>query len=141
MKRAIPTISMYMTITPHTARPSMSLDEAMKLMRERHIRHLPILDGGRLVGMLSEGDIRLLESAADAGPMTAEEAMVQDVYVVSPSTPLDEVAEKMASKKCGSAVVMQNQKLVGIFTVVDALFALSKLLQTNDVTTESSAGA
>lgn len=56
--------------------------------------------------------------------------MEQNVYVVSPSAPLDEVAAEMARKKYGSAVVMQNEHVVGIFTAVDALTALAELLHT-----------
>ena len=132
MTKPIPQVSKYMTTTPHTVRPSLKLDEAMKLMREHQIRHLPILDGEQLVGLLTERDIRMIESfkGVDPGKMIVEDAMEQSVYVVPPGALLDEVAAEMASKKYGSAVVMQNQKVVGIFTVVDALTALAELLHT-----------
>jgi len=132
MSKPIPPVSKFMTMSPHTVRPTLTLDEAMKLMRSHHIRHLPVLDAGQLVGIISERDVRLIESFKDVDPtkVRIDEAMAQDVYVVSPEAPLDEVAAEMASKKYGSAVVMQNQKVVGIFTVVDALSALSELLQT-----------
>lgn len=132
MSKSIPQIAKYMTTTPHTARPTVTLAEAMKLMKEHRIRHLPILDGGQLVGMLSERDLRIVESMKDVDParVIAADAMSQEVYAVSPESPLDEVVSEMAGKKYGSAVVMQNQKVVGIFTVVDALTALSELLHT-----------
>ncbi len=132
MSTAIPPISKYMTPSPHTARPSLTLDEAMKFMRQYQLRHLPILEGGQLIGILSERDIHLVESFRGVDPTRTlvEEAMEQNVYVVSLSTPLDKVAAEMASKKYGSAVVMQNLDVVGIFTVVDALTALSDLLHT-----------
>lgn len=132
MTKPIPQVSKYMTTTPHTVRPSLTLNEAMKLMREHQIRHLPILEGGQLVGLLTERDIRMIESFKDVDPakFVVEDAMSQEVYVVPPSAPLDEVAAEMASKKYGSAVVMQNQKVVGIFTMVDAMSALSELLHT-----------
>lgn len=132
MSKSIPQISKYMTTTPHTAPPGLTLTEAMKLMKEHQIRHLPILDGGQLIGMLTERDIRMIESLKDVNPalVIAADAMSQEVYAVSPESTLDEVAAEMASKKYGSAVVMQNQKVVGIFTVVDALTALAELLHT-----------
>lgn len=132
MSKSIPLISKYMTTIPYTARPSLTLEAAMNLMQEHQIRHLPILEGGQLVGLISERDIRIIESFKGIDPKVAlvEDAMAQDVYVVSPNAPLDSVAAEMASKKYGSAVVMQNQKVVGIFTVVDAMTALSELLQT-----------
>lgn len=121
-----------MTTSPHTARPNLTLAEAMKLMRELQIRHLPILDGGQLVGILTDRDIRVIESFKDVDPtkLLVEDAMEQNVYVVEPGAPLDRVAAEMASKKYGSAVVMQNQHVVGIFTTIDALNALSELLLT-----------
>ncbi len=132
MSKPIPQISKYMTSTPYTVRPSLTLDEAMKLMREHQLRHLPILEGGQLVGILTERDIRVMESFKNVDPtkVLVEDAMEQNVYAVFPSAPLDQVAAEMASKKYGSAVVMQNLKVVGIFTVVDALTALSELLHT-----------
>ena len=81
---------------------------------------------------MTERDIRVIESFKGVDPtkFIVEDAMTQEVYVVSPSAPLDQVAAEMASKKYGSAVVMQNQKVVGIFTMVDAMNALAELLQT-----------
>ena len=63
-------------------------------------------------------------------PQRVEEAMTEQPYTVEPETPLDQVARTMAEKKFGSAVVLQNHKVVGIFTTVDACQALSELLQT-----------
>jgi acetoin utilization protein AcuB len=132
MTKPIPQISKYMSTTPHTAGPSSTLDQAMKLMRENQIRHLPILDGNQLVGILSERDIRMIESFKGVDPtkVLVGDTMEQNVYVVPPSASLDQVAAEMASKKYGSAVVMQNLNVVGIFTAVDAMSALSELLQT-----------
>lgn len=132
MSKPIPHVSKYMSTSLHTARPSLTLAEAMELMRAQQIRHLPILDGGRLVGILSERDIRTIETFKGADPtkVLVEDAMEQNVYVVTPNAPLDEVAEEMANNKYGSAVVMQNASVVGIFTVVDAMQALAELLHT-----------
>jgi acetoin utilization protein AcuB len=66
----------------------------------------------------------------DATTTRVEEAMTEQPYTVDPETPLDQVVRTMAEKKLGSAVVLQNQKVVGIFTTVDACQALSELLQT-----------
>jgi acetoin utilization protein AcuB len=57
-------------------------------------------------------------------------AMTEKPYSVSPDTPLDEVAHTMASEKFGSAVVVQNGHVVGVFTTVDACRALGDLLET-----------
>ena len=60
--------------------------------------------------------------------ITVDDAMSPGVYTVSPNAPIDEVVEEMASKKYGSAVVVQNNKVVGIFTTVDVCSAFSALL-------------
>jgi acetoin utilization protein AcuB len=101
-------------------------------MRDNKIRHLPVLSGGSLVGLVSIRDIHLIETLKDVDPnnVRVEDAMSQEVYVISPESQLDEVVEEMAAKKYGSAIVEQNGKVVGIFTVIDALLALSELLNT-----------
>jgi acetoin utilization protein AcuB len=131
MTKPIPTIQHFMTTTPHTLGSDQTLAQAHALLREHRIRHLPVLRGGELVGMLTERDLALVETLKDVDPrqVQAEDAMSTNVYVVSPSAPLDEVAVEMAAKKYGSAVVMQNGKVVGIFTTVDMCTALASLLK------------
>ena len=72
----------------------------------------------------------LVETLRDVDPssVTVEEAMSEHVYAVDPDTSLDVVAESLAEHKYGSAVVMQNGKVVGIFTTNDACRALAELL-------------
>jgi acetoin utilization protein AcuB len=128
-KSSIPTISKFMTRSPHSIGLEQSLATAHEMMREHHIRHLPVLHGGRLVGMVTERDARLVESVtADASAVTVEEAMSQAVYVVAPDASLADVAREMAEHKYGSAVVMDHGKIVGIFTTVDACTALATLV-------------
>jgi acetoin utilization protein AcuB len=131
MTKAIPTVQKYMTTSPHTVGTDQTLSHAHAVLREHRIRHLPVLRGGELVGMLTERDLALIESLKDVAPntVTVEDAMSTGIYRVSPDSPLDEVVEEMAAKKYGSAVVVQNGKVVGIFTTVDVCVALSELLK------------
>lgn len=131
MSKPIPRIQKYMSTTPHSIGRDQPLRVAHAMMREHRIRHLPVLEGGRLVGILTERDVALITSMMDANEKdtTVEEAMTTDVYAISPDASLDEVAAEMAERKYGSAVVLQNQKVVGIFTTVDACSALSELLR------------
>ncbi|MFO0676308.1 MAG: CBS domain-containing protein [Polyangiaceae bacterium] len=130
MSKPIPTIQKFMTTTPHSIGIDQTLAHAKDVLANNHIRHLPVLEGGKLVGLLSSRDVSLIESleGVDATKVTVEDAMSWDVYTVSPDSPLDEVAREMAEKKFGSAVVMQNQKVVGMFTTVDACRSLAELL-------------
>lgn len=130
MTKPIPTIQHYMTTSPHSIGVDQTLAHAHKVMREHKIRHLPVLVGGKLVGMVTERDLHLVETLRDVDPKSVkvEDAMAATVYSVSPDAPLDEVVSEMAQNKYGSAVVLQNGKVVGIFTTVDVCRTLAELL-------------
>lgn len=130
--KAIPSISKYMSTVPHTIGADQTLEKASQVMSEFRIRHLPVLSGGSLIGILSDRDVKLVESFKDVDPQNVkvEEAFTPDPYIVSPQSSLADVCEEMAVKKYGCALVCDNKKLVGIFTWVDALSALNELLYT-----------
>jgi acetoin utilization protein AcuB len=132
MSKPIPPIQKYMTMTPHSIGSEQTLVTASAMMNKHEIRHLPVLHGGQLLGMLTDRDIKLIETFRDVDPtkVTVAEAMTERPYTVSPETPLDEVVETMANNKYGSAIIVQNQKVVGVFTTVDACQALCDLLRT-----------
>jgi acetoin utilization protein AcuB len=128
--RAIPQIKTYMTTTPHTIGVEQTMARAHEVMREHRLRHLPVLKASRLVGILSDRDLHMVETLDDVDPRTVrvEEAMTQDVYTVTPDAPLDEVVKDMAIHKYGSAVVVDHAHVVGIFTTVDACRAFADML-------------
>lgn len=119
-----------MTPAPITIGRSQTLSDAARRMHEHHIRHLPVLEGGFLFGILSERDIDLVEGLPDVDPDTVkvEEAMTQDPYRVGPDVPVAEVVRTMAEHRYGSAVVMHEGRVAGIFTTVDALHLLADVL-------------
>ncbi|WP_395833069.1 CBS domain-containing protein [Archangium violaceum] len=120
----------FMTRTVHTIGTQSPLSEAHRLMNEHAIRHLPVLEGGKLVGVVSMRDLHLIETLKGVDPkeVAVEEAMSQDAYTVPPGTTLLEVARTMAMHKYGSAVIANKGRVEGIFTTVDALKALEMLL-------------
>lgn len=132
MSKPIPTIQKYMSMTPHTVGKDQPIVSAANIMSEHRIRHLPVLDGGVLVGVVTERDIAMISGLAGVDPekVRVEEAMSINPFTVEPDARLDQVATEMAERKLGSAVVVQNHKVVGIFTSVDALTALADLLVT-----------
>jgi acetoin utilization protein AcuB len=125
------TIAERMTRNPHLIGAEQSIAAAHHLMRTNGIRHLPVLHGGKLVGVVSQRDLHFIETLRDVNPetMSVEEAMTQDVFAVSPRTPLKEAVSEMAERKLGSAVVVEGQKIVGVFTTIDALDTLADILQ------------
>lgn len=128
--KAIPTIQKYMTVLPHTIGADQTLEKAEKMMSEHRVRHLPVLDGGKLVGVLTDRDVKLVETFKDVDPTTMQisEAYTPDPYITTPDAPLSDVCSEMASHRYSCALVCDNKKLVGIFTWVDALKAMTSLL-------------
>lgn len=119
-----------MTRSVHTIGASLSLADAARVMKKHKIRHLPVLEGGALVGLISDTDVQVISSMSEIDPtcILVEEAMSQAPWTVEPSTPLVEVAAHMAEAKLGSAVVMENDKVVGVFTTTDGMRVLAELL-------------
>ncbi|MBK9266590.1 MAG: CBS domain-containing protein [Polyangiaceae bacterium] len=116
-----------MTASIHSIGYDQSLKHAHEVMREHHIRHLPVLDGGRLVGILSDRDLAFVENLRDveAATVRVEEAMTATPYIVAKTALLGQVAREMAEHRYGSAVVMEREHVIGVFTTTDALRALA----------------
>ena len=125
------TVQSFMTVGAAVITRERTLAEAHQLMRERGIRHLPVVDGGRLVGLVSQRDLYLLETLKGVDPVTerVEEAMTREPFTVPPDARLEDVAAAMAEHKYGSAVVVDRGAVIGLFTTVDALRALARLLR------------
>ena len=119
-----------MTPTPHTIGSDQTLAHAHDVMRAHGVRHLPVLRGGKLVGVLSQRDLYFVESSTLATRTVDEvaEAMTQDVYTVGPREHIGAVVKQMAEHKFGCAVVVERGHVVGIFTATDALGLLAKIL-------------
>ena len=102
-------------------------------MAKYGIRHLPVTREGEVMGMLSEREINLTYELEAIEPthLLVIDACSEDPYFVEPDEPVRLVAQEMANQHYGSAIVMQNEKLVGIFTTVDACRALSQIIEEN----------
>ncbi|MCB1140774.1 MAG: CBS domain-containing protein [Leptospiraceae bacterium] len=129
--KTIPPIQKYMTTTPLTIHRDSTLDEAFKEMKSHQIRHLPVMDGSEILGIISERDIMVAEALNNVDPskVKAGDIAKTETYKVPPDMPTDEVVLEMAANKYGSALIVQNNKLVGIFTTVDALTAFAEVLE------------
>jgi acetoin utilization protein AcuB len=123
-------VAQFMTRNPYCIQRSEPLHEAHRLMRARHVRHLPVVDQDRLVGIVSERDLYLLETlrSVDPGKEPVSEAMTEHPFTVTPETGVRFVVQEMRQKKYGSAVVVEGSRVIGIFTRTDALSALESLL-------------
>jgi acetoin utilization protein AcuB len=124
-------IAQLMTPEPYCIQDTEPLHQAHRLMRARRVRHLPVLEGGRLVGVVSERDLYLLETlrGVDLAKEPVSEAMTDQPYAVSPEAKVCDVVQEMLRKKYGSAIVVERGNVAGIFTRSDALRALEGLLK------------
>ncbi len=116
----------FTTPNPITATTHSHVEELARVMKDHGIRHLPILDGTKLVGIVSERDLKVVAGlkALERVQVTAADIMSPDPVTVDAATPLDAVAFEMAEKKIGSVLVSDGDDFLGIFTVTDALNAL-----------------
>ena len=101
--------------------------DAVSLMRGAEVRHLLVLDGPVLTGILSTRDLRRLVTEDLASPLLAgpvRSIMSEGPVSVAPETPLLTAARLLLEQRIGALPVRQGERIVGIFTVPDALEAL-----------------
>jgi CBS domain-containing protein len=131
-----------MTPNPVTVTPEATVAEAWDLMRELDIRHVPVVQDGGLVGMLSDRDLAYL----DVGRVLASEGvdavrrelgtavvkvMTSDVIFVESEAELGDIVELLIENKIGAIPVVrpETREVVGIVSYIDALRALQDLLE------------
>ena len=130
--KTMPKIQKVMTMMPHTIGDDIPIKKAMEIMREFRIRHLPVQKGGKLVGVITDRDIKLARSFQGQDELVVNDVMTPDPYTVHPDAELDEVVLNMAEHKYGCAVVQQsNGKVVGILTDNDSLRILGETLRSH----------
>ncbi len=126
-----------MTISCITAPPTMPVLEARQLMIEKRIRHLLVTDGPKLVGIVTDRDIRLnLPSPATSlsvweinyllARMTVASVMTKNIVTVESGREATEAAQLMLDHKIGALPVVDRGHLVGIVTETDMLRAFVK---------------
>jgi acetoin utilization protein AcuB len=116
----------YMTPCPQTIQRDATLADAREAMSRYGIRHLPVLDGHDLVGILSDRDLAVAEKLSDVFRVAVAEIMSLDPYVAFPEAALVEVTAQMASHRYGAVVVVDRGNVVGVFTTTDALRAIGE---------------
>lgn|SRR5512138_468983 len=135
MLRTDVTVDEFTTPEPVTATEEMTIDELRRLMEAHGIRHLPVVRGERVVGVISDRDVRLVAglTSDEKRLVRASDIMATEPLVVSATMRLDEVAYAMSERKVGSAIVTEpDGKLLGIFTATDALNALIEIVRGED---------
>lgn len=127
------TMRSVMTPSPFTIDIDASIADAQSLMTEKGIRHLPVIDKERVVSVLTDRDINLaLAASVDLkNALHVADVCTLQTYSVSENTPVSEVAAHMAKTHIGSALVVDENRVTGIFTTVDACRCLAECLSRN----------
>lgn len=126
------TVGDYMSVDPVTVAPQESLQRVIELLRRRDIRAVPVVEDGKLVGIVTDRDVR---QVAPAYPLfrdddeirrytenlTVTAAMSADPMTVSPLTPLVEAAKILETYRISSLPVVEGFRVVGILSVTDLL--------------------
>ena len=123
--KQIPPIKSVMTPFPYSIDIAAPLQRAAELMAEHEITHLPVLDAGRPAGLLTADALRRAAGKAAIG-----NAEITEAYVVELGEPLDVVLIQMARRNVDAALVVKDDRLVGIFTRTDACRSFGELLRT-----------
>jgi len=129
--RPIPILRQYMTLAPKTIGSDQTLEQAAEYMRKLHVRHLPVIKGGKPIGIVTDRDIFLVLSFQNPNSrsMKVETALTPNPFIVGPDASLVDVVDQMVDQKYGSVLIMDEGKLTGIFTALDALRALSDVFR------------
>ncbi len=129
-----------MTPNPITIGPDTALPDAQRIMRERKVRRLPVLDAsGKLVGIVSENDLRhatpspattldVWEINSLVAKIKVSQIMTRNVITVNEDTPLEEAARLMADHRVSGLPVMHGERVTGLITETDIFRAFLELM-------------
>ncbi|MDH3326223.1 MAG: CBS domain-containing protein [Gammaproteobacteria bacterium] len=112
----IPAIKSVMTAFPYWVDVDDTVAAARTMMSEHEISHLPVKEGGNLIGVVALHDIQKMGAATTI----VKDVCVLEPYMVDLDAPLDNVLVHMANFHIGSALVLKNNRLAGVFTMHDA---------------------
>jgi acetoin utilization protein AcuB len=131
--KKIPHVGAVMTPFPYFVDTDDEVAEVKRLMDEHHIRHVPVQQDNRVVGIVSERDLYHLTDRflpdADNARIRARDIMIDEPYIVSFDSPLHEVALEMAKRRIGSAIILHHEKLAGILSATDICRILAEILE------------
>lgn len=112
-----------------TATKYQSIQDCLDLMKAHSIRHLPVVNDGKLEGFITEGDVRQVLLASMIEELGIEDVMISNPITVTPDTDIEEAAKIIYYNKIGGLpVVDEEDYLVGIITVADIMAAFIELM-------------
>jgi len=104
------------------------IKEAISLMKKHEIRHLPVIEDGRFLGMVTESDIRAVHLASMIEEITVADIMLTKPITISPETSLEVAACLMVENRISGLPVVERDRLVGMLTATDILKAFIEIM-------------
>jgi len=104
------------------------VSKALQLMQQRQIRHLPVMEGGRMVGWITSRDLREVLLASMLEKITVADVMIKAPISVTADTGVEEAAHLVQEHKIGGMPVLEGDRLVGVITMLDLIGAFLTLL-------------
>ena len=117
-----------MSPDPWTISPEASVAEALKLMQDQGVRHLPVVEDGLLVGLVTDIDLRTAYFASLLEEIKVRDVMTHDPIVVQAGDTVFQAARVIHQNKLTGMPVVENGRLVGMITLADILGVLVALL-------------
>lgn len=134
-------VSDVMTPNPRTCQPNSTIQDAAMIMRDEDTGAVPVVEGGRVVGMVTDRDIVVRCIAGGGGPSSPlREVCSGDLVTVEPGMSAAEASELMAEHQIRRLPVVENDRLVGIVSLGDLAVKLGKDRKTGDTLENISEG-
>jgi acetoin utilization protein AcuB len=121
-------VGQIMNPSPVTIAPGARVGQALKIMQQHNIRHLPVVKDGRMLGWISARILREVLLASMLEVITVGDVMIEAPITVTPETDVEEAARLTVEHKIGGMPVMDGERLVGVITAMDLLSAFITML-------------
>ena len=132
-RKSMPIVGAVMTSFPYFVEIQDTAAKMERMMDKHRIRHLPVQERGKVIGIVSERDlhhyVKRDASEAEKNSIQARNIMVRDPYIVAFRAPLNEVVFEMAKRRIGSVIVQRQGKLAGILSAIDVCRILGEYLE------------
>ncbi len=130
--KKIPTLKAAMTPFPYSVQLKTTLTAVRKLIKDHNIHHIPVMNSGEIVGVITGGDVEAREKMVNGDNEQSLEVLhvhMSKPYIVDINEPFENVLLTMADKHIGATVITKHGKLVGVFTYIDACRYFGEYLQ------------
>ncbi|RLB04058.1 MAG: signal transduction protein [Deltaproteobacteria bacterium] len=121
-------VKQYMTANPITVTKEATVEDAIQLLKTNFIRHLPVVENDRLIGWLTDANLRGALFPSMLEEITIKDIMIHDPITVEASESIEAAARLLVKNRIGGMPVIENEQLVGVITVIDLLNAFLEML-------------